>query len=69
MSPHQAKQAVRVANVPADDFERQGESPTPPTITKLAGTCSPRSISPCDPSGGIDRLATVKGVVASKPLY
>jgi hypothetical protein len=36
MSPHQAKQAIRVANVPAADFERQVESPTPPTVTKLA---------------------------------
>lgn len=36
MSPHQAKQAVRVANVPDDDFERQVESPKPPTLTQLA---------------------------------
>lgn len=36
MSPHQAKQAVRVANIPADEFERQVESATPPTVTKLA---------------------------------
>lgn len=36
MSPHQAKQAVRVANVPAADFERQVESANPPTVTKLA---------------------------------
>lgn len=33
-SPHQAKQAVRVANVPRQDFERQIESPKPPTIAK-----------------------------------
>lgn len=36
MSPHQAKQAIRVANVPAAEFERQVESPNPPTITTLA---------------------------------
>ncbi|NKC02405.1 hypothetical protein HED55_00385 [Ochrobactrum haematophilum] len=36
MSPHQAKQAVRVANVPQSDFERQVESANPPTVTKLA---------------------------------
>lgn len=36
MSPHQAKQALRVANVPADDFERQVESANPPTISALA---------------------------------
>lgn len=36
MSPHQAKQAVRVANVPEDDFEAQVESDKPPTLTQLA---------------------------------
>lgn len=36
MSPHQAKQAVRVANVPAEDFDRQVESKNPPTLTTLA---------------------------------
>ena len=36
MSPHQAKQAVRVANVPAADFERQVDSAKPPTVTALA---------------------------------
>lgn len=36
MSPHQAKQAVRVANVPQEDFEKQVESSNPPTVTKLA---------------------------------
>lgn len=36
MSPHQAKQAIRVANIPAADFERQVESANPPTVTALA---------------------------------
>lgn len=36
MSSHQAKQAIRVANVPGDDFERQVEGENPPTITALA---------------------------------
>lgn len=36
MSPHQAKQAVRVANVPAQDFEDQVEGPKPPTLSQLA---------------------------------
>lgn len=36
MSPHQAKQAVRVANIPAEDFEKQVESQNPPTVTALA---------------------------------
>lgn len=46
LSEHQQLQAVRVANVPADEFERQVESPTPPTVTKLAeqGRQSPRPV-------------------------
>lgn len=36
LSAHQAKQAIRVANVPADQFEKLVESQTPPTVTKLA---------------------------------
>lgn len=47
MSKHQAKEAIRVASVPAEKFEQQVESPKPPTITKLAeqGTKKPRLIS------------------------
>lgn len=33
MSPRQTKQAIRVANVPAEDFERQVESDKPPTVS------------------------------------
>ena len=29
-------QAIRVANVPAEEFEKQVESANPPTVTKLA---------------------------------
>ncbi|RWD23055.1 hypothetical protein [Mesorhizobium sp.] len=36
MSPHQTKQAIRVANVPAEEFEQQVESSNPPTVTALA---------------------------------
>lgn len=36
ISEHQQKTAVRVANVPAATFEREVESPAPPTVTKLA---------------------------------
>lgn len=36
MSPHQTKQALRVANVPADQFEKLVESDNPPTVTRLA---------------------------------
>ena len=36
LSERQAKQSIRVANVPEDDFEEQLESDKPPTITNLA---------------------------------
>lgn len=36
MSKHQQVQAVRVANIPAEEFERQVESDNPPTVTALA---------------------------------
>ena len=36
LSPRQAVTAVRVANVPAQEFERQVESEAPPTVTELA---------------------------------
>jgi hypothetical protein len=36
LSDRQRVTAVRVANVPADDFDRAVDSPTPPTVTKLA---------------------------------
>jgi hypothetical protein len=36
LSEDQAKQMLRVANVPEDEFERQVESDNPPTVTQLA---------------------------------
>jgi hypothetical protein len=36
LSVHQLKQSISVANVPSEDFERQVESETPPTVTALA---------------------------------
>lgn len=35
-SEHQQFNAVRIANIPQDDFDRQVEGKTPPTITTLA---------------------------------
>jgi hypothetical protein len=35
LSRRQAVTAIRVANVPADEFERQVESDSPPTVTAL----------------------------------
>jgi len=36
MSPHQAKQATRIANVPERDFQEQIEADKPPTLSQLA---------------------------------
>lgn len=36
LSSHQAKQAIRVANVPEDQFNKLVDGPTPPTVTALA---------------------------------
>jgi hypothetical protein len=36
LSPKQAKTALRIANVPDDNFERQVESDDPPTVGQLA---------------------------------
>ena len=36
LSPHQQKQAVRVASVPDEEFTDMVESENPPTVTKLA---------------------------------
>lgn len=35
LSEHQRKTALRVASVPAEDFEAQVESDAPPTVTAL----------------------------------
>lgn len=36
MSEHQQLQAVRIANIPREDFDRQVESDKPPTLSQLA---------------------------------
>lgn len=44
MSRHQRHQAIRVANVPAEQFERQVESKSPPTVTRLADQGTKRRV-------------------------
>ncbi len=34
LSPRQQKEAVRIARIPQKDFERQVESPNPPTVSE-----------------------------------
>jgi CRP-like cAMP-binding protein len=53
LSEHQRKTALRVASVPAADFERAVESHAPPTVTQMAtlGTV-PRHLQPSAPPAG-----------------
>lgn len=51
MSPHQAKQAVRIANIPEEDFEEQIEAPRPATLTQLAQQGIQRPRQPVDLGG------------------
>lgn len=57
MSERQIKTAVRVANVPADRFERDVESDAPPTVTKLA-EMGKRTFGPHTPAPGGFKQAT-----------
>lgn len=57
LSDHQRKSALRVANVPRDEFEAAVENDKPPTVTELAarGTASrptapPIAVAPADPA-------------------
>ena len=63
LSTHQQRTAIRVANVPADVFEREVESPEPPTVTTLAkmGT-QPRPAPPAPPPAPPRPLVDLKGI-------
>jgi len=41
---YQRTTAVRVANVPAEEFERAVESDQPPTVTRAWGACNRRDL-------------------------
>ncbi|MEH2678676.1 hypothetical protein GFM11_10225 [Rhizobium leguminosarum bv. viciae] len=51
MSKDQQVTAIRVANVPTEDFERQVGSENPPTITQLAGQGKKVMPQPVRPAG------------------
>jgi hypothetical protein len=46
LSERQQKTAVRVANVPEEEFETQVESDSPPTVTALAGQGTQKKSAP-----------------------
>jgi hypothetical protein len=60
LSDHQGKEALRVATVPEADFERQVESPTPPTVTELARQGSARPGRP-PASSATQRIVDLNG--------
>jgi hypothetical protein len=49
MSEHQQVTAVRVANIPKEEFDRQVESANPPTLTELARQGTQKRDAPTDP--------------------
>jgi hypothetical protein len=63
LSPHQAKQSVRIANIPAPEFEAAVESASPLTVTALANRgktnprAAPRSALPKGVAEAYDALA------------
>jgi len=54
LSEHQRKQSLRVASVPAADFDYAIESQEPPTITVLAEMGTQARPAPSEPIPGID---------------
>ncbi len=62
LSPDQAKQAIRVANVPEDEFEADVESDDPPTVTELAERG--KKPAPRQPDGELDRAVARKAIAA-----
>jgi hypothetical protein len=61
-SERQAKNAVRIANIPEQEFERQVESKTPPTITTLAEQGTQKRVKPDDYLRGRDPVAYNKAL-------
>jgi hypothetical protein len=56
MSSSQQKTAVRLAKIPADEFERAIEAPDPPGTMRLAGRAALRSPPlSTEPDGGFER--------------
>jgi hypothetical protein len=64
LSPHQKKQALRVAAVPKADFDRAVESDDPPTATELAKRGTKAQPKPAIDLGGRDP----KDVEAATPV-
>jgi hypothetical protein len=61
-SEWQAKNAVRIANIPQDDFDRQVEGNSPPTITTLADQGKQPRLRPDDYLKGRDPAAYNKAL-------
>ena len=55
LSEHQRKSALRVANVPRDEFEAAVESDSPPTVTALAARGTERRLAPAPAARPADR--------------
>lgn len=70
LSPHEARTAMRVNSVPRDEFERQVESPNPPSVRQLAEqgivkrTIVRESSEQQAPTGALDSLQALQNFVA-----
>ncbi len=68
LSEHQQLQAVRVANVPREEFEQQVESDDPPTVTELAEQGKKLRPAPAtSPSKGPASSSSASNTSASAP--
>jgi hypothetical protein len=67
LSLHQYRQAIRVSNIPKDEFERLVESDDPPTVSQLAALGRRQhpggratTLEPCPHCGGTGRISVKK---------
>jgi hypothetical protein len=68
MSKDQEVQAVRVANVPAEEFEAAIESETPPTVTALAERGTEKRPKP-PPPVGVEEATKLTGLLRQLTLF
>jgi hypothetical protein len=69
MSPHQQVQAIRVASVSAEDFERQVESDTPPTVTKLAEQGTNKRPTPASTQTRPEGFAAATNLIGTVEMF
>jgi hypothetical protein len=69
MSEHQQKQAIRIANVPAEVFDRQVESDNPPTVTKLAEQGTNKRPTPASTQTRPEGFAAATNLIGTVEMF